>query len=58
MQKMFKMFDKTKSGYILFDELYDSFKHSNTKLSKEEIKILFKELDVDCDNKINYKEFV
>ena len=58
MQKMFKMFDKTKSGYISFDELYDSFKHSNSKLSKEEIKILFKEMDVDCDNKINYKEFV
>ena len=59
LKNIFIAFDEGKDGQISFEELKKGLSeiHSN-KLSDEEIKSIFKAIDVDQNGKIDYTEFI
>ena len=59
LKKVFKSFDKCSDGQITYDELKQGLiQFNNTKLTENEIKDLFSQIDVDQNGKIDYTEFI
>ena len=59
LKKVFKSFDKCSDGQITYDELKQGLiQFNNTKLTENDIKDLFSQIDVDQNGKIDYTEFI
>ena len=59
LKKVFKSFDKCSDGQITYDELKQGLiQFNNSKLTENEIKDLFSQIDVDQNGKIDYTEFI
>ena len=59
LKKSFEAFDKCKDGQITYEELKKGLLQlKNNKYTEEEIKDLFKAIDVDQNGKIDYTEFL
>lgn len=54
----FKVFDRTKSGDILLEDLIELLLHRGEPLSEEDVTNLVRELTIDGDNRINVRQFV
>ncbi|CAF0764636.1 unnamed protein product [Rotaria sordida] len=58
MRRVFKCFDIDGSGYVTADELHEILKRLNRDISKNQIREVINEVDMDHDGKISYEEFV
>ena len=54
----FKTFDKGNKGYYTLEELKEVMHHYGEKLSDDELKIMFDEIDIDHDGQITFEDFV
>ena len=57
LKKIFKNFDKSKTGVLSLSEFNSMIKIINPKLSEEEIKYIFGKFDLDGSKTIDIKEF-
>jgi calcium-dependent protein kinase len=57
LRTAFEFFDVDKSGFITIDELRQVLGSDEMKLPENEIEILIKEVDINNDNQVDYKEF-
>ena len=59
LKNVFSSFDKGKDGQISFEELKKGLMDiKSCKITEEEVKVLFNDLDVDQNGKIDYTEFI
>ncbi|CAF0932969.1 unnamed protein product [Adineta ricciae] len=58
LQEAFRMFDRTESGYITFDNLWRGMHTLGENLSRREVEQMMQEADKDFDGKINFAEFI
>ena len=58
LKTAFEYFDKDKSGNISKDELLQCMQDEDLTITEEEIDRMIKEVDIDGDGEINYKEFL
>ncbi len=58
MKKQFQTIDADGNGTISAQELKEALKMSGEKLSNKEINKIFKSIDENGDNLINYNEFL
>jgi len=58
MFEAFKTFDKQGKGYYDVHEMKDVLEQYGEKLTMEEAQQLFKDIDLDCDGKIQFEDFV
>ena len=56
VQDAFKFFDKDGSGKITIDEMYDLF-CKEKEVDKKELEDIIKEVDINTDGKVDFKEF-
>jgi calcium-dependent protein kinase len=59
LKNVFSSFDKGKDGQISFEELKKGLMDiKSSKITEEEVRVLFNDLDVDQNGKIDYTEFI
>lgn len=58
MQEAFKVFDKDGNGLISADELQQVMSQLGLAVTVDQVRDLIKQVDMDGDGQVNYKEFV
>ncbi|RNA20015.1 Calmodulin [Brachionus plicatilis] len=58
IREAFDIFDRDKSGSISVKEMERVFKSLGIQASREEIRLVVKEMDIDGDGEISFEEFV
>ena len=54
----FKKFDKNNNGFITMNEFKKGLIDLEKDFTNDEIEKLLNEIDIDCDGKVNYPEFI
>ena len=58
MLEAFKTYDNTEKGYITIEDLRRVLKKYNDCLPEDQVRLLFRDLDIDGDGIISFKDFI